>query len=63
MHNITRDFGQDNAKLHENDQDSVAAWISDFQIKEKDPVPFSKLQGDSANDMKKEDFITILQTP
>ena len=63
LHNIARDFRLDNTKLHENDQDSVAAWIKDFQSKENNPVLFSKLQGDRANGLKKEDFIIILQTP
>ena len=63
LHNIFRDFDLDPHKLNENDQDSVAAWIEDWEGKEGNPVLFSILQGDEAKNFKREDFILALQTP
>ena len=52
---------------HPNDQQSVLAWIQEWEEKcEDNPILYNKLQGEDTKDdypLLKEDFIIILQTP
>ena len=49
-----------------NDQDSVRAWVEEWEASSTNPVLFDKLQGEDPDDnsgLLKEDFLIIIQTP
>ena len=56
--------GISDIQRHGNDQDSVLAWIREWQEKgEESPVLYCKLQGEEAKDeypLLKEDFIIVI---
>ena len=60
--NIKRSFNLNKAQRHPNDQDSVAAWIWEWEGQPYNPVLFHKLQGQKADVFEDEDFIIVLQT-
>ena len=64
LHNIRHAFGLDDVQRHSNDQDSVLAWIKEWESSQNNPVLYYKLQGhDSGNDtLKKSDFMIVIQT-
>lgn len=62
--NIKKSFGLNNILRHANDQQSVLAWIHEWQNSTDNPVLYFKLQGDEAEegyDLAKEDFCIVLQ--
>ncbi len=64
--NITRSFGLDQVRKHENDQESVKAWFEEWQSSESNPVLFCKIQGEDPPDdvdLCAEDFMIVMQTP
>ena len=65
--NISTAYGLDNIRRHGNDQQSVLAWIKEWEENEENnPVLFYKLQGEEAPDgvhLSKEDFFIAVQTP
>ena len=61
--NLSKAFGVSSIQRHPNDQDSVAAWIREWQSKGKNnPILFSKLQSASLEGFKDEDFLIVIQT-
>lgn len=46
--NILRAFGLGEVQRSENDQESVRAWIQEWQKSDNNPVLFYKLQGEQA---------------
>ena len=66
LSNISRAFGLGEVQRSENDQESVRAWIQEWQESENNPVLFYKLQGEQAPedlDLLQEDFFIVIQTP
>jgi hypothetical protein len=68
LQNISSSFGLEGARKHSNDQQSVYAWIMEWEQSESNPVLFYKLQGQDYMDdedlnLTSEDFIVILQSP
>lgn len=68
LSNISRAFqwfgGQ--VQRSENDQESVRAWIQEWQESGNNPVLFYKLQGEQAQedlDLLQEDFFIVIQIP
>ncbi|XP_065684287.1 uncharacterized protein LOC124810299 [Hydra vulgaris] len=67
---ITKDYILDEIRdeivvqRHPNDQDSVAAWLKEWQMKENNPILHYKLQGepDTSHQFEVSDFIIIIQT-
>nr|XP_047133867.1 uncharacterized protein LOC124812015 isoform X2 [Hydra vulgaris] len=62
--NLEKAFNINSIQLHANDQDSVAIWLKEWQMKTNSPVLYYKLQGvlDTCNTFKESDFIIIMQT-
>ena len=52
IRNIGKAFGIDQVKRHENDQDSVLAWIQEWKESLVNPVLFYKLQGEKTEEEK-----------
>ena len=68
LRNISSSFGIESARKHTNDQQSVHAWITEWEQSESNPVLFYKLQGHDYTDeedlnLTTDDFIVILQSP
>ena len=64
--NIERSFGLREVERHTNDQQSVLAWIQEWQESPENPVLHFKLQGqESAEgyDLATDDFFLVIQTP
>jgi hypothetical protein len=65
--NISTAYGLDNIRRHGNDQQSVLAWIKEWEENEEtNPILFHKLQGEEAPDgvnLANEDFFIAVQTP
>ena len=45
LDNIKRSFGLSDFKKHENDQESVRAWIEEWKNSDSNPILFHKFQG------------------
>ena len=64
--NIKKEFGLNEVQRHDNDQQSMFAWIKEWETSDSNPVLFYKLQGEECPDkslsLSKNDFIVILQT-
>ena len=64
--NIKKEFGLNEVQHHDNDQQSVFAWIKEWETSDSNPVLFYKLQGEECPDkslsLSKNDVIVILQT-
>ena len=45
LDNIKRSFGLSDFKKHENDQESVRAWIEEWKNSNSNPILFHKFQG------------------
>ncbi|XP_065650281.1 uncharacterized protein LOC136078435 [Hydra vulgaris] len=62
--NLEKAFNINSIQLHANDQDSVAIWLKEWQMKENNHVLHYKLQGesDTFNKFKDADFSIIMQT-
>ena len=67
LQNISSSFGIESARKHTNDQQSVHAWITEWEQSESNPVLFYKLQGHDYTEedlnLTTDDFIVILQSP
>lgn len=64
--NIVKSFGLSQVQKHTNDQESVRAWLEEWEASQNNPVLFCKFQGEVAPedvDLLKEDFMIVLQTP
>lgn len=64
--NIKKSFGLVDVQRHGNDQESVRAWINEWENNENNPILFYKFQGEDAPDgldLLKEDFMIIVQSP
>ena len=64
--NIERAFGLKDFQRHINDQDSVLAWITEWeQSADTNPILFCKFQDEMVEgyDLSKEDFVLIIQSP
>ena len=66
VHNIQKAFGLNDVQRHANDQQSVLAWIHEWQTSNDmdNPVLYFKLQGDQAEegyDLEKDDFFIVIQ--
>ena len=65
--NIRNAFGLHDIQRHANDQTSLLSWIEEWRQSESNPVLFCKLQGEAPcsgyEDLKREDFMLIIQTP
>ena len=62
INNIAKSFNLFDFKRHDNDQDSVAAWIHEWKNQPDNPVLFYKLQGEHCRCFEDDDFIIVLQT-
>ena len=64
--NIERAFGLKDFQRHINDQDSVLAWITEWEKSaDTNPILFCKFQDEMVEgyDLSKEDFVLIIQSP
>ena len=48
--NIKKEFGLNEVQHHDNDQQSVFAWIKEWETSDSNPVLFYKLQGEECPD-------------
>ena len=63
IQNIAFAFDTDEVRRHDNDQDSVLAWINEWdENKDTNPILFYKLQGQPMTGFHDDDFIVVLQT-
>ena len=64
LRNIQKAFGLDEVQRHSNDQDSVLAWITEWEEQENNPIIYYKLQGekDEEGNLKEEDFMIVIQS-
>ena len=63
--NIERAFGLKDFQRHINDQDSVLAWITEWeQSADTNPILFCKFQDEMVEgyDLSKEDFVLIIES-
>ena len=66
INNIQQAYGLKDVQRHANDQESVLAWIEEFQSSpETNPILFHKMQGEENEEhpLQKEDFLIIVQSP
>ena len=66
INNIQQAYGLKDVQRHANDQESVLAWIEEFQSSpETNPILFYKMQGEENEEHppQKEDFMIIVQRP
>lgn len=69
--NIRNAFGLHDFQRHTNDQTSLLSWIEQWGQSESNPVLFFKLQGEAPSlapsfgyeELKREDFLLVIQTP
>ena len=63
IYNIGKAFGLENIQRHANDQDSVLAWIQEWEESDENPVIYYKLQGDvdESVQLEKDDFMIVVQ--
>ena len=65
LRNIAKQFGLSQVQRHDDDQTSVLSWIHEWEGKDRNPVLYYKMQGDTDDQehrLASEDFIIILQT-
>ena len=68
LQNISSSFGIESARKHTNHQQSVHAWITEWEQSESNPILFYKPQGQDYTDeedlnLTSDDFIVIVQSP
>ena len=66
LFNIQRAFGLKDYQRHQNDLDSVLAWITEWnRSPDTDPILLQKFQGSCLHgyDLLKEDIILVIQSP
>ena len=66
LFNIQRAFGLKDYQRHQNDLDSVLAWITEWnQSPDTNPILFQKFQGSflGGYDLPKEDIVLVIQSP
>ena len=66
LFNIQRAFGLKDYQRHQNDLDSVLAWITEWnQSPDTNPILFQKFQGSCLDgyDLPKEDIVLVIQSP
>lgn len=66
LFNIQRAFGLKDYQRHQNDLDSVLAWITEWnQSPDTNPILFQKFQGSCLDgyDLPNEDIVLVIQSP
>lgn len=66
LSNIQRAFGLKDYQRHQNDLDSVLAWITEWRgSPDANPILFHKFQGETLEgyDLAKDDIVLVIQSP